>query len=84
LGHLWNTTFQRFTELRQQAGVLQHRILQPIDDPRYVVIDLDFETTTKAEAFLEFLQTKVWASSENAPALVGTPHTKILEPAESR
>jgi hypothetical protein len=64
--------------------VLQHRILRPIDDPRYVVIDLDFETTTKAEAFLGFLQTKVWASSENAPALVGTPHTKILEPAESR
>jgi len=81
---LWNTTFQRFTEFRQQAGVLQHRILRPIDDPRYVVIDLDFETTTKAEAFLGFLQTKVWASRENAPALVGTPHTKILEPAESR
>ena len=77
---LWNTTFQRFSEHRQQAGVLQHRIPRPVDDPRYVVIDVDFETTTKAEAFLDFLQTKVWASSENAPALVGTPHTKILEP----
>jgi hypothetical protein len=48
---LWNTTFQRFSEHRQQAGVLQHRILRPVDDPRYVVIDVDFETITKAEAF---------------------------------
>ncbi len=78
---VWKAAFERFAGVRQQAGVLQHRIQRPVDDPRFVVIDLDFESTGDAEAFLELLHTKVWASSENAPALIGTPHTKILEPA---
>lgn len=46
-----------------------------------MVIDLDFDTTDEATAFLGFLNTKVWAIPENAPALAGTPETMILEPA---
>jgi hypothetical protein len=49
-----------------------------IDDPRQVVIDLDFDTTDQARRFLH--QTTVWASPQNAPALVGAPHTRILQP----
>ena len=45
------------------------------------MIDLDFDTTDEAGAFLRFLNTKVWAIRENAPALAGTPETMILEPA---
>jgi hypothetical protein len=78
---LWKAAFDRLAELRKQSGVLRHRIQRPVDDPRYVVIDLDFDTTDEAEAFVEFLRTKVWSSRENAPALAGAPHTKILEPA---
>jgi hypothetical protein len=77
---LWQSAFDRFADFRAQSGVRAQRIQQPIDDPRYVVIDLDFDTTAEAEAFLAFLQTKVWSSSDNAPALAGTPHTKILQP----
>jgi hypothetical protein len=51
------------------------------DDPRYVVIDLDFRTRGEAEAFLRFLNARVWGVSENAPALAGSPRTMILEPA---
>lgn len=67
-------------ELRERSGVRGHRILQPMDDACYVVVDLDFRTAGEAEKFLDFLQTKVWTSPENAPGLAGTPHTKILEP----
>ncbi len=77
----WTRAFDRFGEVRERSGVLQHRIQRPVDDPHYVVIDLDFATNSAAEKFLEFLQQKVWASPENAPALVGTPQAKILEPA---
>ncbi len=76
---LWKTAFERFAGFRTQSGVLAHRLQRPVDDPHYIVIDLDFDTTAEAERFLEFLHTKVWASPENAPALVGTPQTKILE-----
>ena len=67
---------------REASGVLHHRIQRPIDDPRYIVIDLDFDTDAEAKAFLQILQTRVWASIESSPALVGTPQTKILAPPE--
>ena len=75
------SAFDRFAEFRQQSGVLDHRIQQPIDDPRYVVIDLDFATPEQAQRFLGFPRDKVWSSAESSPALVGTPQTRILEPA---
>ncbi len=78
---LWKAAFGRFAEFRKQSGVLRHRIQRPVDDPKYVVIDLDFATTGEAERFLTFLQERVWSSPENAPALAGLPQTKILEPA---
>jgi hypothetical protein len=77
----WKAAFDRFAEMRQESGVRGHRILRPVDDTRYVVVDLDFQTAAEAERFLDFLQTRVWSSSRNAPALVGTPQTRILEPA---
>jgi hypothetical protein len=77
---LWRAAFDRFAEMRKQSGVLRHRIQRPVDDPKYVVIDLDFDTTGEAERFLTFLREKVWSSRENAPALAGPPQTKILEP----
>jgi hypothetical protein len=80
---LWSSAFDRFAEFRAKAGVRAHRIQQPFDDPHYVVIDLDFGTVDEAEKFLAFLQDEIWASPENAPALVGTPQTRILEPVSS-
>jgi hypothetical protein len=62
-----------------RSGVRQQRIQRPVSDPSYVVIDLDFDTTSEAESFLGFLRANVWSSRDNAPALVGTPQAKILE-----
>jgi hypothetical protein len=80
----WNSAFERFAEFRRQSGVREQRIQQPVDDPRYVVIDLDFDTVSAAEKFLSFLRENVWSSSENAPALAGAPQTRILEPAAAQ
>jgi hypothetical protein len=77
----WNAAFGRFAEARRQAGVRAQRVQRPLDDLKYVVIDLDFETRREAEAFLRFLKAKVWGIPQNAPALAGTPATVILEPA---
>lgn len=82
--NMWKAAFDRFSEFRKQSGVLGHRIQRPVDDPNYVVIDLDFQTATEAERFCEFLREKVWTSPENAPALAGPPHTKILDLAPSQ
>ena len=76
----WRTAFDRFAERRRQGGVRGERIAQPVDDDRYVVVDLDFPTREQAERFLTFLRTTVWASRESSPALAGAPTTRLLEP----
>jgi hypothetical protein len=77
----WSSAFARFAEARRQAGVRAQRVQRPADDPRYVVIDLDFGTLREAETFLRFLKTQVWGVPGNAPALAGSPQTRILEAA---
>jgi hypothetical protein len=76
----WASAFNRFADARRQAGVRSQRLRRPVDDPKYVVIDLDFDTTDEATAFRRFLETQVWGIQENVPALVGSPETMILEP----
>jgi hypothetical protein len=80
----WLTAFERFADARAQAGVRTQRVQRPVDDPNYVLIDLDFDTVDDAQRFLTFLQSRVWSSPENAPALVGAPQTKILQSAPTR
>jgi hypothetical protein len=77
---VWRAAFDRFADRRRQGGVSGERILQPVDDDHYVVIDLDFPTREQARRFLGFLESTVWASRDSSPALAGTPRTRILEP----
>lgn len=76
----WLRAFEGFAERRRGAGVRAERVARPIDDPHFILIDLDFGTTEEARRFLGFLETVVWAVPENSPALVGAPRTLVLEP----
>lgn len=78
----WRTAFDRFSTARAEAGVLAHRIQRPLDDDRYVLVELDFEQAQSAEGFLGFLRTTVWATPTASPALVGSPRTRILRRCE--
>ena len=78
---VWSTAFERFAEARRRAGVRAHRVHRPVDDDRYVVIDLDFDDVVAAERFRAFLHTSVWAVQEHSPGLAGEPVTRILEAA---
>jgi hypothetical protein len=82
--NVWLTAFDRFAEARANAGVRAQRVLHPVDDPNYIFVDLDFTTTEEAQRFLAFLKKMVWSSTENAPALAGTPQTKLLQKAAAR
>ena len=79
----WTSAFSRFAEARRNAGVRAQRVQRPVDDARFVVIDLDFDTVREAQSFLGFLTTQVWPRPENSPGLAGTPMAMILEPAET-
>ena len=75
---VWKQAFDRFSDLRQQNGVRSHVIRRPVDDPHYVVAELDFDTAEAAQAFLGILQSRVWSTPANSPALAGDPITRIL------
>ncbi len=78
----WKGAFDSFADFRQQSGVRRYRVLQPTDDPNYVIIELEFDSSSEAEAFLAALRRNVWSSREAAPALGGEPQTRIVEVVE--
>lgn len=81
---VWKAAFDGYAEHRLRSGVTQHRVLRPLDDFAYVVVDLDFATPEQASAFLDFLRGTVWSTPRNSPALAGAPQTRILALAEQR
>jgi hypothetical protein len=76
----WKAAFDTFAERRRQGGVCGERVQHPVDDDRYILVDLEFSTREQAQRFLSFLETTVWTSRDSSPALAGTPHTAILAP----
>ncbi|MEO7146859.1 MAG: hypothetical protein ABIW81_04525 [Terrimesophilobacter sp.] len=77
----WYGAFGRFESYRKDGGVLSERITQPVDDPHYVFIELDFATVEAAQHFRQFLETQIWSNPANSPALKGTPQTRIANTA---
>ena len=74
----WLGAFNRFADARANAGVRQERVHQPVDDEKYIYVQLDFDDGPAAEAFLGFLRSVVWASPEASPGLSGTPVGRVL------
>ena len=75
----WADAFRSFASVRREMGVVGERIQHPVDDPAFVVVDLDFDTPERAQGFLDFLHEQVWAIPANAPALAGKPQARILQ-----
>ena len=76
---VWLEAFGRFAEARTNAGVLTQRVRQPVDDSKYIVVDLEFETSQAANEFKMFLESVVWQSTDLSPGLDGAPTARVLE-----
>ena len=74
----WKAAFDGFADRRAAAGVTAHRIHTPVDNPRYVVLQLDFPSVEQAQDFLRFLEATVWSVPANSPGLAGSPTARIL------
>lgn len=58
-----------------------YRILRPIDNPNYAVIELEFDTIAEAEALLASLQV-VWGQVEGT--IMTNPQHRIVEIFENK
>jgi hypothetical protein len=55
----WKASFDSYAQLRQQSGVRRYRIVRPIDNPNFAMIDLELDSVREAEALIIAVQ-QVW------------------------
>jgi hypothetical protein len=51
----WKETFDKFDRARRDRGVRSYRMTRDHEDPHRILVDLEFDSTTRAEEFREFL-----------------------------
>jgi hypothetical protein len=76
----WKKAFDSDPVGREKAGVLRYTVSRPVDDEKYVLIDLEFDTIGQAEAILAALR-GLWGRVEGQVMMKQT--TRILEAVES-
>jgi hypothetical protein len=77
----WKKAFESDPIGRQRGGVVRYNILKKIDDPNYVIINLEFEKQEQAENFLELLK-QLWGKVEGS--VMNRPQARILQLIETK
>lgn len=77
----WKQAFDSDPVGREKSGVRRYQILRPIDKPNYVMIDLEFDTLTQAEALLAAMRV-VWGRVEGT--IMMNPQAQLVEAMETK
>ncbi len=77
----WKQAFDSDPVNREQSGVRTYRILRPVDDSRYVMIDLELDSEREAEAMLESLR-ELWSRVDGT--VIERPQARIVEVVETK
>ena len=77
----WKAAFDSDPMGRKQSGVRRYQVLRPIDDPNYVMIDLEFDSSSDAEALRVALQ-GLWRRVQGQ--VMENPRARIVEVVESK
>jgi hypothetical protein len=77
----WKAAFDSDPVGREQGGVRRYLVLRPVDDPNFVLVDLEFDSSTEAESFLGALR-GLWARVEGT--VMADPRARIVEAVESK
>ena len=77
----WKKAFDRDPVGRQKSGVRRYQILRAVDDPNFVMIDLEFDSAAQAEALLAAMRV-VWGEVQGT--IMTNPEARIVEAVESR
>ncbi len=77
----WKKAFDSDPVGREKSGVLRYRIFRPVDDQKYIIIDLEFDTARQAEALLAAMR-KVWGRIQGT--IMSDPRARIVEVVETK
>ena len=78
----WKAAFDSDPIGRDRSGVRRYTILQPRNDPHYVMIDLEFDDVEAAEKVAAALQ-KLWERVQTE-GLIGSQQLRVVEVVESK
>ena len=76
----WKKAFDSDPVGREKSGVRRYQILRSVDDPNYVMIDLEFDTARQAEVLLAAMRA-VWGRVEGT--IMTNPKARIAETVET-
>lgn len=77
----WKRAFDSDPVGRERSGVRRYTIFQSMDDPNYVMIDLEFGSKAEAEALLAAMR-DVWRRVEGQ--VMWNPQARIVETVETK
>jgi hypothetical protein len=77
----WKQAFDSDPVGREKSGVRRYQVLRPIDDANYILIDLEFDTESQAEALLAAMRV-VWGRVEGT--IMMNPKARIVEVVETK
>lgn len=77
----WKRAFDSDPVHREQSGVRRYRVMRPVDNERYAIVDLEFDSESQAQAMQRALR-ELWGRVEGQ--LVMAPQARIFETVESR
>jgi hypothetical protein len=72
----WKAAFDRDPVSREAGGVRRYRVMQPLDDPQYAMVDLEFDSSSQAATFCAGLQ-QLWRKVEGK--LIEQPRVRIAQ-----
>jgi hypothetical protein len=77
----WKAAFDSDPVGRERSGVRRYQILRSLDDPNFVMIDLEFDTKSEADALLAAMR-QVWSRVQGS--IMSNPQAYIVEQVESK
>ncbi len=77
----WKQAFESDPVGRKKLGVRRYWISRPVDNANYVMIDLEFDMASQAEAFLAAMRV-VWNRVEGT--IMMNPKAQIVEIVETK
>lgn len=75
----WKAAFDADPIGRESGGVRGYRVLRPVDNRNYAMVEMEFASLPEAEAFLKRLR-GLWNLFEGS--VIEAPHARIVEVVE--
>ena len=77
----WKRAFDSDPADRKGSGVRRYQVSRSVEDPNYVMIDLEFDSVSDAEGLLARMR-RVWGSGEGQKVM-RNPQARIVEAVET-